>query len=144
MTPDNGFGNILFSRTAWGSKELFSVFGYDGAEKSVLSTIEAADALYKYQARQRSWIHLKDAIDELVSLCESVSPTTSADVLSGQLQAIWNKWESIMEGETPNEAAYLKTILKAIKDEVIPLRSVGRKVFKNIVYKSILNSFHVI
>ena len=138
------FGDLLFSKNAWSRKDLFTSFGFEGASKTTLGTIEAGKELLNHMSIQQGWVHLKDALDELVSFSEEGSPTDSYNHTIGQLTALWNKQSSLMRDETPNELAYYQSIVSSIKIDFNGVPTIGRNKLKESVIKHCLNLFETI
>lgn len=95
-------------------------------------------------SEQQGWVHLKDAINELVVFSEEGSPTESYNVTVGRLTALWNKQNAIMRDETPNELSYYQSIVSGIKADFEGVPTVGRNKLKESVIKHALNLFETI
>lgn len=138
------FGSLLLSKNAWSRKDLFTAFGFEGASKTTLNSVDAGKELLAHMASQQGWVHLKDALEELVSFSEAGSPTESYNVTIGRLTAIWNKQSALMRDETPNELAYYQTVVSSIKADFEGVPTVGRNKLKESVTKHALNLFETI
>lgn len=138
------FGTLLFSKNSWGRKDLFATFGFEGASKTTLNPVDAGKELLTHMSEQQGWVHLKDALNELVVFSEEVSPTDSYNVTIGHLTAMWNKQSAIMRDETPNEMAYYQQVVTCVKNDFEGVPTVGRNKLKESVIKHSLNLFETI
>lgn len=138
------FGTLLFSKNSWGRKDLFTTFGFEGASKTTLNPVDAGKELLTHMSEQQGWVHLKDALNELVVFSEEGSPTESYNVTVGRLTALWNKQSAIMRDETPNELSYYQSVVSGIKADFDSIPTVGCNKLKESVIKHALNLFETI
>lgn len=138
------YGELVFSKPSWGAKEAFELFGFKPEGESNLGAIPLAEQLLKHTVNQQGWVHLGNAIDEILSLIAELKPTSNSKEVVGHLNALWSKQKLIMEGETPNELDIFHNLLKELKDNILQKPAIGRKTFRILILETILNRFETV
>lgn len=138
------FGNLIFKRNSWGRNELFTTFGFEGASKATLNQIESAKELLDHMTAQQGWVYLGDAINELLSLSQSMSPTDSFKVVNGRLMMLWNKYNALTRDTAPNECHLLQVIITSVKQDFEHIGTVGRNKLRESILMHSLNMFQTL
>lgn len=134
------FGDMLYTRSSWGSKELATHFGFSALSKAVAGVDEAGEELLAYMLVQKPYISLQNAITAMLALHTSVSPTFNLTTLKSELMKIWSTYSDDLE-DVPNEYQYLRDILSNIEEEFSTSPSVGRKKLRSSIIKNCLNLY---
>lgn len=134
------FGDMLYTRSSWGSKEIAAHFGFNNLSKSVCGVDEAGEELIAYMLTVKPYISLQNAIRAMLVIHTSVSPTFNLTTLKSELMKIWNAYSSELE-DVPNEYQYLKDILSHIEEDFNGVPSVGRKKLRSSIIKHCLNLY---
>lgn len=135
------YGDLVFSRNAWGSKEVFTTFGFKNLSRPNLGSKATAKELFTFLISQQQWANLSEALEALQTMVESFSPTDSNAVLEGELNAIWSTYSLSMAQETPYEALALQTVIVGIKENFKGIATIGRNKLKDSFYRNALNLF---
>ena len=138
------FGNLLFSKTSWGRTQLFTTFGYTDSSKTTLSSIDAGVELLLHMQEKQGWVYLKDAINELLEIPDTMETTDSKNVVFGKLMVIWNKYHALTHDTCPNECHTLQYIMTSIKNDFMNQYTIGRVQLKERILQHTLNIFHTI
>lgn len=138
------FGTLVFKKNSWGRNELFTTFGFGGSSKATLNQVDSAKELLNHMKSQQGWVYLGDALDELLLLSESMSPTDSFKVVNGHLMVFWNKYNGLTRDTAPNECHMLQGIVTAVKSDFESLGTVGRNKLRESILTHALNMFETI
>lgn len=140
----NKFGNAVFKKNSWGRNELFTAFGFNSSSKPTLNKTDAAKELLGHMKNQQGWVYLGEALDELLGLAESLSPTENSKVVSGSLMVFWNKYSGLTRDSAPNECHLLHNIVTSINSDFVDVNTVGRNKLRDSILLHSLNMFETI
>lgn len=134
------FGDMLYTRSSWGSKEITAQFGFNSLSKAVCGVDEAGEELIAYMLTVKPYVSLQYAIRAMLEIHTSVSPTFNLTTLKSELMKIWSAYSESLE-DVPNEYQYLKDILSGIENEFSTVGSIGRKKLRSSIIKHCLNLY---
>lgn len=125
------YGDVLFSKTSWGSKEAKATFGVNITKPNIGSEELALDLLVALGTTE-------DPLGKaLLNLTDDVKTVESSGNISGTLEHIHRAFKFTQNA--PN------VVLTAIYKEVITDNdSVGRAHLRQVIYKTLLNQHRLL
>lgn len=134
-------GDKIFSRSAWGSREIKEFSNLHLSKPSLGSTDVALELISEF-GDQQGWYNLLAFLYSIDAYTSNISPTINARVFWNRIDNIIAESEVIIKEETPNEHNYLLAVVDSMRKDLVG-NSLGRSKIRQAFLKHSLNLFTV-
>lgn len=128
-------GDLIFSRTAWGSREAKAAIGIK-ISKSTLGSMAVAEEYWR--EKSSNYEDLSLAIDEVILFSQNMSPTVSGTVAREALKMLWESWKTGFS--QLEEKILFRQIMVDIGTVFKDYSVVGRNQLRQQILKTVCNS----